>query len=101
MDNYNINGQDLNFLKVGNYLGVQISKSLSWNAHIAATGKKARNTLAFLRRNWQAVLLMLNKPELPGTSTCQSCGNPYPTNNIHMIEADKWRVASFIKSYDK
>ena len=99
MDNYNNNGQDLNFFKVGNHLGVQISDSLSWNAHIATTGKKARNALAFLRRNRTSCLLILNKPELP--DTCQSCENPYPTNNIHMIEADKWHVASFIESYNK
>ena len=49
--NYNIHGQDLNFVKDGKYLGVQISESLSWNAHIASTAKKASNSLAFLRRN--------------------------------------------------
>jgi hypothetical protein len=33
------------------YLGLNISKNLSWNTHVDAITKKANNTLAFLRRN--------------------------------------------------
>ena len=47
-----IHDHDLTVTKGGErYLGITISNNLSWNAHVNATVKKAKNSLAFLRRN--------------------------------------------------
>ena len=100
--NYNIHGQDLNFVKDGKYLGVHISENLSWNAHIAATAKKASNSLAFLRRNLTSCppdikaqsYQTLVRPILEYASTVW---DPYTTTNINQIEAVQRRAARFVK----
>lgn len=49
--NYTIHGHILQHVDSAKYLGLNISKNLSWNTHVDAVTKKANNTLAFLRRN--------------------------------------------------
>jgi hypothetical protein len=46
-----IHGHILLLVDSTKYLGLNISKNLSWNTHVGAITKKANNTLAFLRRN--------------------------------------------------
>ena len=100
--NYNIHGHDLNFVKDGKYLGVNISENLSWNAHIAATAKKASNSLAFLRRNLASCppdikaqsYQTLVRPILEYASTVW---DPHTTTNINLIEAVQRRAARFVK----
>jgi hypothetical protein len=48
---YTIHGHILQHVDSTKYLGLNISKNLSWNTHVDAITKKANNTLAFLRRN--------------------------------------------------
>jgi hypothetical protein len=48
---YTIHGHILQHVDSTKYLGLNISKNLSWNTHVGAITKKANNTLAFLRRN--------------------------------------------------
>ena len=48
---YTIHGHILQHVDSTKYLGLNISKNLSWKTHIDAITKKANNTLAFLRRN--------------------------------------------------
>ena len=99
---YNIHGQDLTFTKNGKYLGVYISQNLSWNAHIAATAKKANNSLAFLRRNLTSCpqdikaqsYQTLVRPILEYASTVW---DPYTTTSISQIESVQRRAARFVK----
>ena len=49
--NYTIHGKELGHTKNAKYLGVLISDTLSWNAHVDTVTKKANNITAFLRRN--------------------------------------------------
>ena len=92
----------MNFVKDGKYLGVQISESLSWNAHIASTAKKASNSLAFLRRNLTSCppdvkaqsYKTLVRPILEYASTVW---DPHTTTNINQIEAVQRRAARFVK----
>jgi hypothetical protein len=46
-----MHGHILQHVDSTKYLGLNISKNLSWNTHVDAITKKANNTLAFLRRN--------------------------------------------------
>jgi hypothetical protein len=48
---HTIHGHILQYVDSTKYLGLNISKNLSWNTHVDAITKKANNTLAFLRRN--------------------------------------------------
>ncbi|KAK3101818.1 hypothetical protein FSP39_006589, partial [Pinctada imbricata] len=48
---YTIHGHTLNTVDSAKYLGLTITKNLSWDTHIDRVTKKANSTLAFLRRN--------------------------------------------------
>ena len=48
---YKIHGQELEVVNKAKYLGLTISKNLSWSEHIAATTKKAETARTFLVRN--------------------------------------------------
>jgi len=98
---YNIHGQDLSFVKTGKYLGVHISDTLSWNSHVAATAKKANNSLAFLRRNLTSCpqdikaqsYKTLVRPILEYASTVW---DPYTQTNVNQLEAVQRRAARFV-----
>jgi hypothetical protein len=51
MANYYIHGKQLQIVDNAKYLGLTISKNLSWNNHVNNITKKANSTLAFLQRN--------------------------------------------------
>ena len=51
---YLIHGQALRKADTARYLGVDLSKNLSWNQHVDTLTKKANSTSAFLRRNIRA-----------------------------------------------
>jgi hypothetical protein len=51
MANYYIHGQQLQIVDNAKYLGLTISKNLSWNNHVNNITKKTNSTLAFLQRN--------------------------------------------------
>ena len=48
---YTIHGYQLATVKSRKHLDVTLTESLSWNAHVDQTTKKANNSLDFLRRN--------------------------------------------------
>ena len=49
--NYKIHGQQLELVDKAKYLGVTLTKNLSWNTHVANICAKATNTRFFLQRN--------------------------------------------------
>jgi len=51
--NYRLHGQILETVDNAKYLGVDISKDLSWNTHINRITNNANKSLGFLRRNIQ------------------------------------------------
>jgi hypothetical protein len=99
---YTIHSHDLSFVKNGRYLGVHISEKLTWNDHIAATTKKANNSLAFLRRNLASCpqdvkaqcYQTLVRPILEYASTAW---DPHTSTNINQLEAVQRRAARFVK----
>ena len=48
---YTIHNHILEFVEESKYLGVTISKDLTWNAHINNITNKANKTLGFIKRN--------------------------------------------------
>ena len=50
-NSYHIHGQELKVVDKAKYLGVTISKNLSWKHHIAVITAKANSTRIFLQRN--------------------------------------------------
>ena len=48
---YTLHGEILEYVDCARYLGVRISKDLSWNTHISQTTSKANRTLGFVKRN--------------------------------------------------
>jgi hypothetical protein len=51
---YIIHGHKLQIVDQSKYLGVTITKNLSWNPHINNICKKANSTQAFLQRNFKS-----------------------------------------------
>ena len=62
---YSIHGQELEVVTKAKYLGLTISKNLSWSEHIAATTKKAETARSFLilenTNSFQDMLNILSK----------------------------------------
>jgi hypothetical protein len=48
---YKIHNQDLEKVPHSKYLGVTLSKNLSWKPHVNNITEKSNKTLGFLRRN--------------------------------------------------
>ena len=48
---YTVHGEILESVDCARYLGVSISKDLSWNTHISQIANKANRTLGFVKRN--------------------------------------------------
>ena len=51
MSSYLMHNQKLESVDAAKYLGVNISKDLSWNSHIINITKSANRTLGFVKRN--------------------------------------------------
>ena len=83
------------------YLGVDISKDLTWNSHVDRISSKANRTLGFLRRN-----LYLCPPHIkdmayktlvrPILDYCSSVWDPHTQTLINQLEAIQNRAARFV-----
>ena len=86
------------------YLGVNISKTLSWNEHVHKTALKADNTRAFIQRNMRhcprnvkaACYTTLIRP---GLEYASCIWNPHTADNIHRLERVQRRSARFVTGY--
>ncbi|VDI32648.1 Hypothetical predicted protein [Mytilus galloprovincialis] len=80
---YSLHGHRLETIDSGKYLGLTISKDLTWSNHINQTIGKASKTLGFLRRNLDFPgLLLLAREEWP--PVCLRCARV----NYTFIEFD-------------
>jgi hypothetical protein len=96
--NYHVHGHTLEVVDSCKYLGVTISKDLSWNNHIEAVTSKANKSLAFLRRN-----LKISSPALKSTAFkalirphleyASTVWDPHTIKNISKLEAVQRRAA--------
>ena len=99
---YCIHGQQLALAKSGKYLGVTITGTLSWNAHVDQASKKANSSLAFLRRNLSSCpsqtkeqsYKSLVRPVLEYGSTAW---DPHTQTNISKLKAVQRRAARLVK----
>ena len=100
---YCIHGQQLALAKSGKYLGVTITDTLSWNAHVDQVAEKANNSLAFLRRNltsWPSQTKEQSYKSLVRPVLEQLAAWDHHTQtNISKLEAVQRRAARFIKGY--
>ena len=85
---YTLHGEILESVDCVRYLGVSISKDLSWNTHISQITSKANRTLDFVKRNVRTknqsikeiAYKTLVRPQAEYASTVWS---PYTKQNIH------------------
>ncbi|MES9994057.1 MAG: reverse transcriptase family protein, partial [Candidatus Thiodiazotropha sp.] len=106
---YTLHGEILESVDCARYLGVSISKDLSWNTHINEITSKANRTLGFVKRNIrtknQAVKELAYKSLVrPQVEYASSVWSPYTKQNIHKIEMVQRRAARWVSgkysSYD-
>ena len=106
MANYYIHDQQLQIVDNAKYLGLTISKNLSWNNHVNNITKKANSTLAFLRRNIQncpqrTKTQAYNTFVRPSLEYASTVWDPHTQANINKVESIQRRVARFVtNNYD-
>ena len=98
---YTLHGQSLSHVSSAKYLGVTLSKDLSWNQHISHTACKGTRSLNFLKRNFR-----INSPELkskaykaivrPVVEYATTVWDPYTKKNIHTLEMVQRRAACYV-----
>ena len=99
--NYILHGHSLSHVDSAKYLGVTITKDLSWNKHINNAAIKANNTLSFLKRNVQinnaslktTAYQTLVRPQIEYASTVW---DPYTNSNIDRLEMVQRRAARYV-----
>ena len=106
---YTLHGQVLESTNTAKYLGVTLSKDLSWNEHINSITAKANRTLGFVKRNVKTknekvkelAYKTLVRPQVEYASPVWS---PHTKENINKIEMIQRRAARWVKynfsSYD-
>jgi hypothetical protein len=97
---YTIHNHILEVVEESKYLGVTISKDLTWKAHINNITNKANKTLVFIKRNIhgctqkvkQHTFTTMVRPTLEDASTCS---DPHSKDLIEDIEQVQKRAARF------
>ena len=97
---YELHGHTLETVQEAKYLGVTLTKDLTWNRHIDNVCAKANKTLGFLRRNLkigsktikETAYKTFVRPILEYSSTVW---DPESSVNINKLEAVQRRAARF------
>ena len=106
---YTLHGEILESVDSARYLGVSISKDLTWNTHINEIVTKANRTLGFVKRNVnpknQSVKELAYKTFVrPKVEYASTMWSPYTKKNINQIEMVQRRAARWVtnrySSYD-
>ena len=100
---YMLHGQVLEAMDHSKYLGVDMSKDLSWNIHINRISTNANRTLGFLKRNIKtkntairtAAYQTLVRPQVEYASTVWS---PFTQTYINKIEMVQRRAVHWVNS---
>ena len=101
ISNYQLHEHTLATVTSAKYLGVTITKDLSWDTHINNICQKANKTLGFLRRNLkisstrvkESAYKTFVRPILEYASTVW---DPHSQTNINKLEAVQRRAARFV-----
>ena len=99
---YFMHNQELESVDAAKYLGVTISKDLSWNTHINNITSTANKTLGFVKRNVvtrnkdiKTMAYSLVRPQVEYASPVWS---PYTKENINKIEKVQRRAARWVSN---
>ena len=98
---YEMLGHNLERVEHYPYLGVEISRDLSWTNHVKKVTSKANRALGFVRRNLSScprpvkvqMYQALVRPHLEYAATAW---DPYHMNNINSLEMVQRRSARFV-----
>ena len=98
---YKLHSHTLESVPGSKYLGVHVSKDLSWNDHIQQTSAKASRSVGFLRRNLRGcpqdvkaqAYTTLVRPVLEYASTVW---DPYTLQQIYALERVQRQAARFV-----
>ena len=99
--NYTISGHILQSLDQHPYLGVTITKTLNWKAHVSKIKNKANKTLGFIKRNLHScpeeiksrAYTTLVRPMLEYSS---AAWDPYRKYQVNCLEMVQRRAARFV-----
>jgi len=98
---YTLKGHTLACEEASKYLGVELTKDMSWKPHIQKVIKKGNSSLGFLRRNLRigneevksAAYFSLVRPNL---EYCGTVWSPYHKEQIHDLEMVQRRAARYV-----
>ena len=101
INSYHLHNHTLESVTSAKYLGVTLTKNLSWDTHIDQVCNKANKTLGFLRRNLkigstkvkESAYKTFVRPILE--YACTVC-DPYTQDKINQLEAVQRRAARFV-----
>jgi hypothetical protein len=98
---YKIRNQDLEKVPHSKYLGVALSKNLSWKPHINNITKKSNKTLGFLRRNLHSCTHKVKEDAFttlvrPSLDYASSCWDPHIKEHTEEVEKVQRRGARFV-----
>ena len=98
---YKIHNQDLEKVPHRKYLGVTLSKDLSWKQHINNITKKSNKTLGFLRRNLHSCTHKVKEKAFttlvrPSLDYASSCWDPHIKEHIEELEKVQRRGTRFV-----
>ena len=98
---YFMHNQELESVDAAKYLGVTISKDLSWNTHINNITSTANKTLGFVKRNVvtknkDIKTMAYNSLVRPQVEYASVVWSPYTKDNINKIEKVQRRAARWV-----
>ena len=98
---YDMGGERLEWTDAAPYLGVTLTKNLSWSPHIAHTAGKARRNLGFVRRNLyqcpQSIRERAYKTLVRPLCEYACCvWDPYRGDDIRVLEQVQRSAARFV-----
>ena len=100
---YFMHNQELESVDAAKYLGVTISKDLSWNSHISNITSTAYKTLGFVKRNVvtknkDIKTMAYNSLVRPQVEYASAVWSPYTKENINKIEKVQRRAARWVSN---
>lgn len=98
---YTLHGHVLEAVDSAKYLGVHISKDMSWKTHVNYAAAKASSTLGFLRRNLYNCTQEVRERTystfvVPTLSYAAAAWDPYQAADINQLEKVQRRGARFV-----
>ena len=100
---YFMHNQELESVDAAKYLGVTISKDLSWNTHINNITSTANKTLGFVKRNVvtknkDIKTMAYNSLVRPQVEHASAVWSPYTKENINKLEKVQRRAARWVSN---